>query len=59
MVARVGRLPIGQDLATLDQALLRLDGRDSPEMSTSERRVSAMVLMNLVARANALLGEIT
>jgi len=44
MVACVRRLPIGADLATLDKALRQLGAYDPAELTTSERRVAAMLL---------------
>ena len=48
MVARVRQLPIGADLAALDVALQRLSAHDPTELTTSERRVTAMLLRDLV-----------
>jgi len=59
MVARVCQLPIGVDLAALDVTLQHLRGRSSAEMTTSERRVTAMLLKDLVSQAHALLAAIT
>jgi hypothetical protein len=55
MVARVRGLPIGADLAALDIALRQLGAREPGGMTTSERRVSAMLLQDLAAQAHALL----
>jgi hypothetical protein len=49
MVARVRELPIGADLATLDRALRQLGAYDPAELTTSERRVAAMLLRDLDA----------
>ena len=59
MVARVRELPIGADLATLDAALERLDTRNPTELTTSERRVTAILLDALMSQAHALLAAIT
>ena len=59
MVARARRLEVGEDLATIDETLARLDRRDTNEMGTSERRVTAMVLGDLMSRAGTLLTKIT
>ena len=59
MVARVRQLPIGSDLAALDVALQRLSAHDSAELTTSERRVAAMLLRDLVSQAHTLLTVIT
>ena len=58
MVARVRELPIGADLATLDATLHRLGARSLAELTTSERRVTAMLLADLLAQAYALLAAI-
>jgi hypothetical protein len=55
MVSRVLQLPIGVDLTTLDTTLQRLDAHDSAELTTSERRVTAMLLEDMVSRALALM----
>ena len=59
MVARVRQLSIGADLAALDTALQLLSGRDPTELTTSERRVTAMLLRDLASRAHALVAAIT
>ena len=59
MVARVRELPIGADLAALDAALQRLDTRNPAELTTSERRVTAILLNDLMSQAHALLAAIT
>jgi hypothetical protein len=59
MVARVRELPIGADLATLDTALQRLDASNPAGLTTSERRVTAILLNALMSRAHALLTAIT
>ena len=58
MVARVCELPIGGDLATLDVTLRLLEARKPSELTTSERRVTAMLLKDLVSQARALLTAI-
>ena len=58
MVARVRTLPLGADLAALDATLHRLGGRSLAELTTSERRVTAMLLAGLLAQAHALLPAI-
>ena len=55
MVARVGELPVGEDLAALDAGLQHIGARDPGELTTSERRVTAMLLEDLIATAQALL----
>lgn len=57
MVARVRRLPIGADLAVLDVTLQRLSANPA-ELTTSEQRVTAMLLKDLVSQAHALLAAI-
>lgn len=59
MVARVCQLPIGADLAALDVTLQGLSVRNPIELTTSERRVTAMLLKDLVSQAHALLAAIT
>lgn len=59
MVARVRHLPIGADLAALDVTLQRLGAHNPAELTTSERRVTAMLLQSLVSQAHALLAAIT
>ena len=59
MVARVRELPIGGDLVTLDVTLRRLETRKLGDLTTSERRVTAMLLKDLVSQAHALLTAIT
>ena len=59
MVARVRELPIGVDLVTLDVTLRRLETRKPGDLTTSERRVTAMLLKDLVSQAHALLVAIT
>jgi hypothetical protein len=59
MVARVCELPIGADLATLDVALRKLSGCDAAGLTTSERRVTAMLLEDLASQAHALVATIT
>ena len=58
MVARVCELPIGADLVTLDVTLRLLETRKPCELTTSERRVTAMLLKDLVSQARALLTAI-
>ena len=58
MVARVGELPVGADLAALDAGLQLLGARDPGELTTSERRVTAMLLEDLISTAQALLTVI-
>jgi hypothetical protein len=58
MVARVRALPLGADLAALDATLQRLGGCSLAELTTSERRVTAMLLADLLAQAHALLAAI-
>ena len=58
MIARVCELPIGGDLATLDVTLRLLEARKPSELTTSERRVTAMLLKDLVSQARALLTAI-
>ena len=55
MVARVCQLPIVADLALLDVTLQGLSVRNPIELTTSERRVTAMLLKDLVSQAHALL----
>lgn len=59
MVARVRELPIGADLATLDVALRKLGRCDPARLTTSERRVTAMLLRDLASQAHALVATIT
>jgi hypothetical protein len=59
MVDRVRGLPIGVDLAALDAALSRLGERDPSALTTSERRVTAMLLRDLASQARALVAAIT
>jgi hypothetical protein len=59
MVARVRHLPIGDDLAALDTALRQLGARALDELTTSERRVTAMLLRDLASQACALVAAIT
>jgi hypothetical protein len=59
MVARVRELPIGADLAMLDVALRKLSGCDPAGLTTSEQRVTAMLLENLASQAHALVATIT
>ena len=59
MVARVREQPIGADLAALDTALRQLGARDPTELTTSERRVTAMLLEDLASQAHALVATIT
>ena len=59
MVARVCQLPIGADLAALDVTLQGLSVRNPIELTTSERRVTAMLLKDLVSQARALLAAMT
>ena len=59
MVARVHELPIGTDLAAFDAALQRLGARDPAELTTSERRVTAMLLKDLVSQVHVLLTAMT
>ena len=59
MVARVCELPIGRDLVTLDVTLRLLETHKPSELTTSERRVTAMLLKDLVSQARALLTAIT
>ena len=59
MVARVRELPIGADLAALDHTLQRLNTRYLADLTTSERRVTATLLKDLIAQARALLAAIT
>jgi hypothetical protein len=59
MVARVRQLPIGADLAALDITLQRLDTYNSVELTTSERRVTAILLNGLISQAHALSSAIT
>jgi hypothetical protein len=59
MVARVRDLPIGADLAALDIALQQLGTRDPDGLTTSERRVTAMLLQDLAAQARALLAVVS
>lgn len=59
MVARVRELPIGADLATLDVALRKLSECDPTGLTTSERRVTAMLLEDLASQAHALVVTIT
>ena len=54
MVKRVHRLPIGTVLASLDDTLQPLSACDVDDLSTSERRVIAALLSDLVSRANDL-----
>ena len=58
MVARVRGLPLGADLAALDATLHHLGGRSLAELTTSERRVTAMLLADLLAQAHALLAAL-
>jgi len=58
MVARVRELPLGADLAALNATLHRPGGRSLAELTTSERRVTAMLLAGLLAQAHALLPAI-
>ena len=55
---RVRRLPIGQDLASLDDALQALKRHDTDDMTTSERRVTAALLRAMLSQANALLADV-
>lgn len=59
MVARVRDLPIGADLAALDVALRQLGARDPEGLTTSERRVTAMLLQDLAAQVHALLAVVS
>jgi hypothetical protein len=59
MVARVRQLPIGDDLAALDTALRRFSARAPDELTTSERRVTAVLLRNLASQARVLVAAIT
>jgi hypothetical protein len=59
MVACVRELPIGADLATLDTALRKLGECDPTGLTTSERRVTAMLLEDLASQAHALVATIT
>ena len=59
MVARVRELPIGADLATLDIALRKLSECDPAGLTTSERRVTAMLLEDLASQAHVLVTTIT
>jgi hypothetical protein len=59
MVACVRELPIGADLATLDIALRKLSECDPTGLTTSERRVAAMLLEDLASQAHALVATIT
>jgi hypothetical protein len=59
MVARVCELPIGGDLVTLDATLQLLETRKPSVLTTSERRVTAMLLKALVSQAHTLLTAIT
>jgi hypothetical protein len=59
MVARVRGLPIGGDLAALDAVLRRLSTRDPDGLTTSEWRVTAMLLQDLAAQAHALLAVVS
>ncbi len=59
MVARVCQLPIGEDLSALDVTLQGLSVRNPIELTTSERRVTAMLLKDLVSQAHTLLAVIT
>ena len=56
MVARACELPIGADLATLDVIIRYLETCSTAGLTTSERRVTAMLLKDLVSRAHALLA---
>jgi hypothetical protein len=56
MVKRVRRLPVGAVLASLDEGLQSLPICDIDDLTTSERRVIAALLSDLVSRANVL-GE--
>ena len=58
MVARVGELPVGENLAALDAGLQHLGARDPGDLTTSERRVTAMLLEDLISTAQALLTVI-
>jgi hypothetical protein len=59
MVARVRDLSIGADLAALDAALQQLGAHDPDGLTTSERRVTAMLLQDLAAQAHALLAVVS
>ncbi|MBN1812991.1 MAG: hypothetical protein JXA14_14240 [Anaerolineae bacterium] len=59
MVARVRELSIGADLATLDIALRKLSMCDPAGLTTSERRVTALLLRDLTSQAHALVATIT
>jgi hypothetical protein len=56
MVKRVRRLPLGDDLASLDETMQHLSICDVDELTTSERRVIAALVSDLISRATAL-GE--
>jgi len=58
MVARVRTLPLGADLAALNATLQRLGARSLAELTTSERRVTAMLLADLLSQAHALLAAL-
>jgi hypothetical protein len=59
MVGRVRGLPIGSDLAALDEALERLSAHCFPEMTTSERRVMATLLNRVVGVASTLRAQLS
>jgi hypothetical protein len=59
MVGRVRELPIGCDLAALDEALEHLSAQSFPEMTTSERRVMATLLNRTVGVATALRAQVS
>lgn len=59
MVARVHQLSIGADLSLLDATLEGLSAHDPTQLTTSERRVTAILLKDLASRARTLLAAIT
>jgi hypothetical protein len=59
MVTRVREFPIGGDLVTPDVTLRRLETCKPSELTTSERRMTAVLLKDLISQAHALLSAMT